>query len=374
MLFVLIRVDSVRYLCEIFNYLIFFHSLNDCFIKVPREPGNPGKGNFWTLDPLAEDMFDNGSFLRRRKRYKRIQIPHTIPFANVFGHFNPFWIRKPVPVLPSIQFPQSMHHPSAHHHSLPVGHQNFSGFNLMNFRGNQPPDFESLSQKFKKDYYDNPTLQSIKSELFNNASISGATKVLIEHEQNIHTITNTYEDDDYTNDNDNIDVESDSDAEQQLIDMKTVNYLNLNDSTVKTEEWSRIMKNTMLLKSAVNQPQNKEQSNIQRIISTTAASDSQSSSPLLNNEMQFIDPHDMKVSNASNEVKIDSDTHLGHTVGDMRIAAKRVFAPGNDDSEYFNESFTDRSLLNLSDTKRKKIGNAKGFSIENLIGRIVEDR
>jgi len=41
-------------------------SLNDCFIKVPREPGNPGKGNFWTLDPLAEDMFDNGSFLRHR--------------------------------------------------------------------------------------------------------------------------------------------------------------------------------------------------------------------------------------------------------------------------------------------------------------------
>lgn len=43
-------------------------SLNDCFIKIPREPGNPGKGNYWTLDPLAEDMFDNGSFLRRRKR------------------------------------------------------------------------------------------------------------------------------------------------------------------------------------------------------------------------------------------------------------------------------------------------------------------
>ncbi|XP_039274571.2 uncharacterized protein LOC120348498 [Styela clava] len=46
-------------------------SLNDCFVKVPREPGNPGKGNYWTMDPDAEDMFDNGSFLRRRKRFKR---------------------------------------------------------------------------------------------------------------------------------------------------------------------------------------------------------------------------------------------------------------------------------------------------------------
>uniref|UniRef100_A0A0K0DAB6 Fork-head domain-containing protein n=1 Tax=Angiostrongylus cantonensis TaxID=6313 RepID=A0A0K0DAB6_ANGCA len=44
-------------------------SLNDCFVKIPREPGNPGKGNYWSLDPKAQDMFDNGSFLRRRKRY-----------------------------------------------------------------------------------------------------------------------------------------------------------------------------------------------------------------------------------------------------------------------------------------------------------------
>ncbi|XP_078657334.1 forkhead box protein E4-like [Branchiostoma floridae x Branchiostoma belcheri] len=46
-------------------------TLNDCFVKIPREPGRPGKGNYWTLDPAAEDMFDNGSFLRRRKRFKR---------------------------------------------------------------------------------------------------------------------------------------------------------------------------------------------------------------------------------------------------------------------------------------------------------------
>ncbi|XP_023691917.1 forkhead box protein D2-like [Paramormyrops kingsleyae] len=49
-------------------------SLNDCFIKIPREPGNPGKGNYWTLDPNSADMFENGSFLRRRKRFKRQHI------------------------------------------------------------------------------------------------------------------------------------------------------------------------------------------------------------------------------------------------------------------------------------------------------------
>ncbi|NWV48502.1 FOXD2 protein, partial [Daphoenositta chrysoptera] len=51
-------------------------SLNDCFVKIPREPGNPGKGNYWTLDPESADMFDNGSFLRRRKRFKRQQQLH----------------------------------------------------------------------------------------------------------------------------------------------------------------------------------------------------------------------------------------------------------------------------------------------------------
>ncbi|KAM8911494.1 forkhead box protein I2 [Lycaon pictus] len=43
-------------------------SLNDCFKKVPREEDDPGKGNYWTLDPNCEKMFDNGNFRRKRKR------------------------------------------------------------------------------------------------------------------------------------------------------------------------------------------------------------------------------------------------------------------------------------------------------------------
>ncbi|XP_054843571.1 forkhead box protein D1-like [Eublepharis macularius] len=50
-------------------------SLNDCFVKVPREPGSPGKGNDWRLHPAAQGMFHNGSFLRRRKRFKRPPPP-----------------------------------------------------------------------------------------------------------------------------------------------------------------------------------------------------------------------------------------------------------------------------------------------------------
>ncbi|OCT98640.1 forkhead box protein D1-like [Xenopus laevis] len=62
-------------------------SLNDCFVKIPREPGNPGKGNYWTLDPESADMFDNGSFLRRRKRFKRQHVPELM--LREPGHFLP---------------------------------------------------------------------------------------------------------------------------------------------------------------------------------------------------------------------------------------------------------------------------------------------
>ena len=41
-----------------------------------------GKGNYWTLDPASENMFDNGSFLRRRKRFKRLNHQHS----NYFHH------------------------------------------------------------------------------------------------------------------------------------------------------------------------------------------------------------------------------------------------------------------------------------------------
>jgi forkhead box protein len=45
-------------------------SFNDCFIKIPRRPDRPGKGAYWALHPAALDMFENGSLLRRRKRFK----------------------------------------------------------------------------------------------------------------------------------------------------------------------------------------------------------------------------------------------------------------------------------------------------------------
>lgn len=43
-------------------------SLNDCFLKIQRDDKKPGKGSYWSLDPEAYNMFENGSYLRRRRR------------------------------------------------------------------------------------------------------------------------------------------------------------------------------------------------------------------------------------------------------------------------------------------------------------------
>ncbi|KAF5403332.1 hypothetical protein PHET_03225 [Paragonimus heterotremus] len=44
-------------------------SFNDCFIKVPRPTGEAGKGSYWTVHPLAVDMFENGSSMRRNRKF-----------------------------------------------------------------------------------------------------------------------------------------------------------------------------------------------------------------------------------------------------------------------------------------------------------------
>ena len=44
-------------------------TLNDCFEKMPRRAGD--KGHPWSINPNFEDMYDGGSLLRRRYRFKQ---------------------------------------------------------------------------------------------------------------------------------------------------------------------------------------------------------------------------------------------------------------------------------------------------------------
>ncbi|XKL60321.1 hypothetical protein PGB90_001337 [Kerria lacca] len=46
-------------------------SLNECFIKLPKGLGRPGKGHYWTIDPASEFMFEEGSYRRRPRGFRR---------------------------------------------------------------------------------------------------------------------------------------------------------------------------------------------------------------------------------------------------------------------------------------------------------------
>lgn len=60
-------------------------SLNECFVKVPRDGAGDKKGHFWILDPAFEDMFERGNYRRRR----RVRKPYIHPTVSYFSE-NPY--------------------------------------------------------------------------------------------------------------------------------------------------------------------------------------------------------------------------------------------------------------------------------------------
>ncbi|KAH8332463.1 hypothetical protein KR074_003777 [Drosophila pseudoananassae] len=92
-------------------------SFNDCFVKIPRTPDKPGKGSFWTLHPDSGNMFENGCYLRRQKRFKdekkeAIRQLHKSPSHSSLEATSP-----------GKKDHEDSHHMHHHHHSRLDHHQ-----------------------------------------------------------------------------------------------------------------------------------------------------------------------------------------------------------------------------------------------------------
>lgn len=75
-------------------------SLNKCFTKIPRSYDDPGKGNYWILDPSAEEVFigeTTGKLRRKNPGANRVRLA-----AYRQAIFSPFMARYGAPVSPYV--------------------------------------------------------------------------------------------------------------------------------------------------------------------------------------------------------------------------------------------------------------------------------
>lgn len=114
-------------------------SLNKCFVKVPRHYDDPGKGNYWMLDPSCDDVFIGGTTGKLRRRSttasrSRLAALKRAGFAGYQSPVYPYFGHTGKPGSYIWPFPSLFHLGSASPVST-SGSLRYSGFPMYPYRG-----------------------------------------------------------------------------------------------------------------------------------------------------------------------------------------------------------------------------------------------
>lgn len=118
-------------------------SLNECFKKLPKECGKPGKGHYWTIDSSAEYMFEDEGSLRRRPRgFRRKQ--QIKAYSNSGSFYPPASYEGPPINVSDIQNCYPTPYPYDSYSSAPPV-------------PSAPPTFSDVPWQYQSEYVRNPS-------------------------------------------------------------------------------------------------------------------------------------------------------------------------------------------------------------------------
>nr|CAH8831111.1 unnamed protein product [Trichobilharzia regenti] len=176
-------------------------SLNKCFVKVPRAYDDPGKGNYWMLDPSCEDVYIGGTTGKLRRRTNSLQRSRlfNLRLASYYASLARTYAMPPngeqFPSNPFLMFPHHPHHPMMTDKSQFIPSSNSNGsINSFHPPTNYVPSFLDAFNRIPNEQgspFPNPFIHSTYENLpFHKTCLPNncepASDELNMHQSNVH--------------------------------------------------------------------------------------------------------------------------------------------------------------------------------------------